>query len=94
MGIEGPASEPDSRKDSAPLADGPRDDGHGRARGQSPTPRGSVTVGAVASNDEIGAALARAVLDGRDAVADELTRALRARREASAGNVVRLRGAS
>jgi hypothetical protein len=40
------------------------------------------------SDAELEAAIVRAMLDGRGAVADELTRQLRARREAAAGNVV------
>jgi hypothetical protein len=35
-------------------------------------------------------AIVRAVLDGRGAVAEEIARALRARRETAAGNVVRM----
>jgi hypothetical protein len=95
MGIEGPTRERESSEDSAAMVEGPREHGHGRARGQMPTAERSHTLAAVASNDEIEAAIVRAMLDGRGDVADVLTRTLRARREASAPNVVQLRrGAS
>jgi hypothetical protein len=90
MGIEGPTREPDSRKDSAPLADGPRGDWREVPRGGD----ASRTLATVASNDDLDAALVRAVLDGDRVAADEIARMLRARREASAGNVVALRRTS
>jgi hypothetical protein len=51
-----------------------------------------VQVVAKPSLEDFEDAIVRAMLEGKGEVADELARALRARREAAAGNVVRMVG--